>query len=211
MNFDLVEILPVIGYFGIFAIIFAECGLFFGFFLPGDSLLFTAGFLASSGIFNIWILTIGCFVAAVFGNIVGYSFGKSVGKRLFSRHDSLLFHHDHLERAKRFYEAHGKKTIILARFLPIVRTFATIVAGIGEMDYPTFIIFNIIGALVWAVGLTAGGYFLGSLVPDVDKYLIPIVLIIIVASILPTAIHILKDEEYRKHIIKLLRKILRYS
>ncbi len=203
---DLQTILPTIGYFGITAIIFAESGLLIGFFLPGDSLLFTAGFLASQGIFNIGTIVVLCFVGAVLGDNVGYAFGHKVGRRLFKRKESLLFHPDHLERAKKFYEKHGKKTIILARFLPAVRTFAPIVAGIGDMNYKTFFTYNIIGGFLWAVCLPLAGYFLGSLIPDVDKYLLPIIGLIIILSVLPQAVHILKDSSMRKQLVFLLMK-----
>lgn len=207
MHFDLQTILPTIGYIGIFAIIFAESGLFFGFFLPGDSLLFTAGFLASQGIFDIHILAVACFIAAVLGDSIGYTFGTRVGKKLFYKTDSFFFHKDNLERANVFYKKHGKKTIILARFMPIIRTFAPIVAGIGEMDYRTFISYNIIGGVLWAMGLTYGGYFLGSLIPNVDKYLLPIVLGIVFLSISPGIYHVIKDPDSRKKImVFLLRK-----
>lgn len=199
-------ILPTIGYLGIFFVVFAESGLFVGFFLPGDSLLFTAGFLASTNIFNIWILVPLCFIAAVLGDSVGYAFGHKVGRRLFHKKESLLFHKDNLEKAEKFYEKHGKKTIILARFMPIVRTFAPIVAGIGKMQYRTFLIYNIVGGILWGVGLCLAGYFLGKTIPDVDKYLLPILGVIIVISVLPSAVHILKEKENRKGIIKLLRK-----
>lgn len=199
-------ILPAIGYLGIFLIVFAESGLLIGFFLPGDSLLFTAGFLASQNIFDIKILAVLCFVAAVAGDTVGYIFGHKVGKRLFHKKDSVIFHKDHLEKAKAFYEKHGKKTIILARFMPIIRTFAPIVAGMGDMHYPTFLIFNVIGGLLWGVGLSIAGYFLGRSIPDVDKYLLPIIAAIIFVSILPGIIHILRDKKYRESLIKLLKK-----
>lgn len=206
MGFDLVKILPTIGYLGIFAIVFAESGLLIGFFFPGDSLLFTAGFLASQGIFEIKILTILCFIAAVTGDSVGYLFGHKVGRRLFHRKESLFFHKDNLIRAERFYEKHGKKTIVLARFMPMIRTFAPIVAGIGAMDYKSFISYNIFGGLLWAVGVTLAGYYLGSLIPDVDKYLLPIVGLIILLSISPGIIHILKTPDHRKKILSLLLK-----
>lgn len=203
---NLQTILPTIGYLGIFAIVFAESGLLVGFFLPGDSLLFTAGFLASQGVFNIFFLTLICFVAAVLGDSVGYWFGHKVGRRLFHKKESLFFHKDNLLKAELFYEKHGKKTIILARFLPVIRTFAPIVAGIGSMSYPTFLSYNIIGGFFWAVGVTLAGYFLGRTVPNIDKYLIPIVLGIIVVSLLPTVAHILRDEHYRKQLLKLMTK-----
>lgn len=206
MHFDLIELIKTVGYFGVFGIIFAESGLLIGFFFPGDSLLFTAGFLASQGFLNIWFLAIGCFLSAVLGDSVGYAFGKRVGRRLFRREDSLLFHKDHLLKAENFYKEHGGKAIVLARFMPIVRTFAPIVAGIGTMHYSRFIVFNVFGGLLWAGGISLAGYFLGSLIPDVDTYLLPIVLVIIVISILPSAIHILKDPVYRKKLSQLLQK-----
>lgn len=207
MHFDLQTILPTIGYLGIFGIIFAESGLFFGFFLPGDSLLFTAGFLASQRIFDIHILAVICFIAAVLGDSIGYAFGQRVGKRLFYKTDSFFFHKDNLERANSFYKKHGKKTIIIARFMPIIRTFAPIVAGIGDMEYKTFISYNIIGGVLWAMGISYAGYFLGNAIPDVDKYLIPIILGIIVVSIAPGIYHVLKEPENRKKIFAfLLRK-----
>ena len=191
---------PFVAYIALFSIVFAESGLLIGFFFPGDSLLFTSGFLASQGFMSIYILTPLCFIAAVLGDSVGYAFGHKVGKRLFQREDSIIFHKDHLMRAKIFYEKHGKKTIIIARFLPVVRTFAPIVAGMGDMHYPTFLAFNIIGGVLWAIGLTLTGYFLGSMIPDIDRYLLPIVGAIIIASIAPTAYHVLKDAENRKAI-----------
>lgn len=202
------SLIAAMGYFGITAIVFAESGLLIGFFLPGDSLLFTAGFLASQHIFNILYLLPMVFLAAVIGDSVGYAFGKKVGPRLFTREDSVWFHKKHIAKAQHFYENHGKKTIILARFLPVVRTFAPIVAGIGNMDYKTFLMFNIVGGFGWSVGITLGGYFLGSLIPDVDKYLLPIIVLIIFVSVAPTAYHILKDQEQREEIFGAVRKLM---
>ncbi len=195
--FDLPQLLKTFGYIGIVAIIFAESGLLIGFFLPGDSLLFTAGFLASQGFFDITLLCILTFVAAVTGDSVGYWFGAKVGPRIFSKEDSLLFQKKHILRAQAFYEKHGGKTIVLARFLPVVRTFAPIVAGVGMMKYRTFLAFNLIGGLFWAVGVSLAGYFLGQSIPDVDKYLLPIIVGIIFLSVAPTAWHILKERENR--------------
>lgn len=194
-------------YTGLFGVIFAESGLFFGFFLPGDSLLFTTGFLAQKGVFglNIYILMLGYFLAAVAGDNVGYSFGRKFGKRLFNKKDSLLFHKDNLLKAQKFYEKYGKKTIILARFVPIVRTFAPIVAGIGDMHYSTFFAYNIIGGILWAIGLPLAGFFLGGLIPQSEKYLEVIVLTIVFLSLIPTFVHLIKDAESRdgiKHLIK---------
>ena len=195
--FDLNSLLRTVGYAGIFAIIFAESGLLIGFFLPGDSLLFTAGFLASQGFFNIAILCLITFVAAVLGDNVGYLFGKRVGPRIFKKEDSLVFNKDNIKRSQDFYEKHGGKTIILARFIPVVRTFAPVIAGVGKMKYSAFVAYNLVGALIWAVGVTLLGYYLGSAIPDVDKYLLPIALLIILISIAPGLWHVFKDQEKR--------------
>ena len=135
-------LIMTLGTLGVIGIIFVETGLFFGFFFPGDSLLFTAGFLASQGYISLAGLLVGTFVAAVIGDSVGYAFGKKVGPTLFSRENSLIFNKDHISKAQHFYEKHGRKTIILARFIPIIRTFAPIIAGVGQMKYQTFILFN---------------------------------------------------------------------
>jgi membrane-associated protein len=206
--FDLRLLIETFGYAGLFAIVFAETGLLIGFFLPGDSLLFTAGILASQGLLNIYLLSVLLFIAAVTGDSTGYYFGQRFGKRLFSREDSLLFHKEHLVRAKNFYEKHGKKTIILARFIPIIRTFAPVVAGIGEMHYSTFLAFNVIGGLFWAIGVTLAGYFLGNTIPDIEKYLAPIILLIVVLSVLPPIVEGLKTKEQRKQAIAALKKLV---
>lgn len=208
-HFDLVQLIKAAGYFGLFGIIFAETGLLVGFFLPGDSLLFTAGVLASQGLLSIWILVPLCFVAAVLGDAVGYTFGHRVGRALFNRPNSLLFKQEHLLKAEAFFARHGGKAVVLARFLPIVRTFTPIVAGIGAMSYRHFGLFNVIGAVLWAMGVTVAGYFLGSLIPadQVDRYLIPIILIIIAASVAPTAIHVWRQN--RVEISALVRRQLK--
>ena|SRR3990167_546182 len=192
LHFDLENLIRTVGYFGVFGIVFAESGLLIGIFLPGDSLLFTAGFLASVGVFNIYLLVFGCFVAAVLGDNVGYLFGKKVGPRLFSREDSFWFHRKHLERAEKFYEKHGGKTIILARFTPVIRTFAPIVAGAANMSYRTFFFYNVIGGFLWAIGITVLGYIAGNSIPNVDKYILPILVVIIFVSLLPTFYHLIK-------------------
>lgn len=208
MHLDAAEIIKAVGLFGIFGIIFAESGLLIGFFLPGDSLLFTAGFLASQGFFNIHVLVLGCFIAAVTGDSVGYYIGHKWGRRLFNRKDSFFFHKDHLMRAEKFYEKHGGKTIILARFMPVIRTFAPVVAGIGRMNYFTFLTYNVVGGFFWAVLLPYLGYYLGKLIPDVDKYLIPVVVIIIIASVAPGVYHALKTKEQRAKALSLLRSFM---
>jgi len=205
MSFDLQIFIKTIGLLGVWGVIFAESGLLIGFFFPGDSLLFTAGFLASQGFFNISLLMGGAFIAAVLGDSTGYAFGHKIGKRLFQRKDSLIFHKDNLVRAQQFYEKHGKKTIILARFIPMIRTFAPIVAGMGDMEYKTFLTFNIIGGVLWAMGVTWFGFTLGNSIPDVDRYLLPIVALIIIVSVMPNAYHILKSPDGRKQFVAILR------
>ena len=206
MHFDLVELIRTVGYLGVFTIVFLESGMLVGFFFPGDSLLFTAGFLASQGILDIKILIVGCFIAAVTGDSIGYYIGKKLGPKIFTRNNSIFFHKKHLERAQRFYEKYGGKTIILARFIPVIRAFAPVVAGVGKMDYKRFVTFNLVGGVLWAIGVTLAGYYLGSLIPDVDKYLLPIVGLIIIASVLPVLHHALVDAEIRASIIKRFKR-----
>src|SRR3990167_1246550 len=158
--FDLVALIKTAGYLGLFGIVFAESGLLIGFFLPGDSLLFTAGFLASQGYLNIWILAVLTFLGAILGDNFGYMMGKKFGPRVFRKEDSFLFNRDHMERARIFYEKYGGKTIVLARFLPVIRTFVPILAGVGNMKYKNFVFFNIFGAVIWAIGMTWLGYFI---------------------------------------------------
>jgi membrane-associated protein len=199
MHFDLPSLIRTAGYLGVWAIIFAESGLLIGFFLPGDSLLFVAGFIASTpnSPFNIVVLTIGCWIAAVAGDNVGYSTGYRFGRKLFRREESWFFHKKNLVKAQNFYAKHGKKTIILARFLPIVRTFAPIVAGIGSMNYRVFFVYNIVGGTLWAVGLTLLGYFLGQWIPSdlMEKYLILIIVMIVITSLLPSAWHLYQERK----------------
>jgi membrane-associated protein len=188
-------LLTSFGYVGLFCIVFAESGLFFGFFLPGDSLLLTAGLFAYQGQLNILILMPLVFVAAVLGDNVGYWFGRKAGPPLFSREASLLFKPKNLLAAKAFYDKHGGKTVILARFMPFIRTFAPIVAGAVEMHYASFLTYNALGGLLWGAGVTVAGYLLGSLFPPevLDKYFLLIVVIVIILSVLPTAWHLWKE------------------
>ena len=178
-------------------IIFAETGLLFGFFLPGDSLLFTAGILAGQGKLNVWMVVIGCFVAAVLGDQVGYTIGERAGPPLFRRPDSRIFKQEYIDRTRAFFEKHGPKTVIIARFVPVVRTFAPMLAGVGEMPRRTFFRYNIVGAFLWAVGLTFLGYVLGDVIgKDIDTYLLPIIAIIILISLIPP---FLEWRSARKH------------
>lgn len=200
------KLIAAFGFIGLLAIVFAESGLFFGFFLPGDSLLFTAGIVASQGDLNLTALLIGLSIAAVAGDGVGYWYGKRFGRRLFQREDSFWFHRKHLDAAHEFYEKHGGKAIILARFLPVVRTFVPIVAGMALMTYPKFLLYNVVGGVGWAFSMTLGGYFFGSLIGDnVDRYLLPVLVLIIVLSIAPTAWHLYREN--RDQIHELVRRI----
>lgn len=209
--FDLIPLIKAIGYLGIFGIVFAESGLFIGFFLPGDSLIFTAGFLASQGFLNIWNLVILIFIGAVIGDSFGYAFGKKVGPMIFKKEDSFLFHKDNLNKAKVFYEKYGGKAIILARFMPGIRTFAPILAGVGKMRYADFLAFNIIGGALWGIGLPLLGYYLGNVVPNIDKYIVLIVLLIIFISVSPMIWHVLKDKSTRERILNIIYKKIKYK
>lgn len=195
MHFDILALIKALGYFGVWGIVFAESGIVFCFFLPGDSLLFTAGVLAAQGFLHIAILAIGCFVAALLGNLLGYEVGKRVGMRLFKNGDTRFLKMKHLTMTQSFFNRHGRMAIILARFLPIIRTFTPFLAGVAQVPYRLFVTYSIIGALAWAVGLTVFGYFLGELIPadKLDRYLLPIVLGIIFASAAPSAWHIWRE------------------
>lgn len=184
-HLDVATLLKATGYLGIFFIVFAESGLFFGFFLPGDSLLFTAGLLASESFFKLAPLLALVVTAAILGDNVGYWFGKKVGPRLFTREDSFFFHPRHVERTREFYKRHGAKTVILARFIPIVRTYAPILAGVGRMEYSSFLRNNVLGGLLWGIGVTSAGYALGQTIPSIGEYLTEILLGIVFLSLLP--------------------------
>ena len=188
--FEIIPLIEAIGLIGIFLFIFAESGLFFGFFLPGDSLLFTAGILASSGYFNIWFLFFGSFVCAILGDSFGYYFGKKTGPKIFSKPDSFFWNKNNIEKTNIFYKKHGDKTITLARFVPIVRTFAPIMAGVGNMRYKTFLFWNVLGGVLWTGAMSLGGYFLGSSIKNIDKFILPIVFLIIIISVVPILLQI---------------------
>jgi membrane-associated protein len=185
-------LIETFGTIGLLLIVFAESGLLVGFFLPGDSLLVTAGLLASQGVLNFPIIAVGCFVAAVVGDQVGYAFGARVGPALYGRPNSRFFRRSHLERTRQYFEEQGPKTVVLARFVPIVRTFTPVLAGVGQMRYRQFVTYNIVGGLLWAVGLTTVGYTLGEAIPDIDRYIVPIVAVILVASFVPIAREVLR-------------------
>ena len=200
---DLLDFIQWATIFGVAFVVFAESGLLIGFFLPGDSLLFTTGLLIHTGILHadIHLAVFLFFLAAVLGDSVGYAFGHKLGPRLFHREDARLFKQKYIQQAQAFYEKHGGKTIILARFVPIVRTFAPIVAGAGKMHYQKFISFNVIGGALWALGITYAGYFLGgafeSMGLEIDQILLPIIALIILISIAPPLVHIFKNKKTR--------------
>jgi membrane-associated protein len=203
MHFDLPGLIKHFGYPLVWAIVFAESGLLIGCLLPGDSLLFVAGFLCSipdkTGL-DIRVMAFGCFVAAVLGDNVGYYTGRRFGRKLFEKEDSKIFKKKYVVAAEDFFEKQGKTAIILARFMPIVRTFAPIIAGTAAMQYKTFMTYNVIGGLVWGVGLTLLGYSIGNVIPaeSLDKYLLPIVALIVVISLIPSILHVLKERSQGK-------------
>lgn len=202
----MMEFITSLGLIGILVVVFAENGLLIGFFLPGDSLLFTAGVLASQGILPIEWLTIGVVVMSITGTQFGYLFGRKYGRKLFDRPDSRFFKKEYLQQAESYYAKHGSMTIVLARFVPVVRTFAPIIAGVAQMNFGKFLAYNIFGGLLWAAGLTLGGYWLGSKVPHIDVYLFPILALIILFSVMPGIIHFLREPERRRSLWKFIRR-----
>ena len=184
---DVRHLVQVGGYVGLTAIIFAETGLLIGFFLPGDSLLVTAGLLAAQPQFglNVWLLGLLLTVAAIHGNSLGYLIGRYSGPRLFTRDDSLLFKKKHLFRAQEFYTRHGGKTLVIARFMPIVRTFVPVVAGMAQMNVRVYTAYNVLGAVLWIWSMLFIGYFLGRLIPGVDQHIEKVILLVIFLSLLP--------------------------
>jgi membrane-associated protein len=192
------HLLQTFGLIGLFLIVFAESGLLIGFFLPGDSLLFIAGAVAAGVIedvdvqFNIWVLLLGVFLAAVAGDQVGYLFGRKVGPALFRRPDSKLFKQEYVEKTQEFFDRNGPKAIVMARFVPIVRTFCPVVAGVGNMPYRIFVRYNILGGFLWGVGVTLLGYFFGRVSIVRDNIEIAIIGVVLV-SLLPVVI------EYIRH------------
>ena len=177
-------LIATFGTIGILAIVFVESGLLIGFFLPGDSLLFTAGLLASQGRLNIAVIVVGSVVAAIAGHQMGFAIGRRFGPRLLSRERWFTRRH-HVERAERFFSERGGRAILLARFVPIVRTFVPVVAGVVGMPYRAFVVWNVAGGVCWAAGVGLAGYALGETVPSIDRYLLPVIGIIVVASIVP--------------------------
>lgn len=186
------------GYVALAIIIFSETGLFFGFFLPGDSLLVTAGLFAAKGDLNVVTLIVLLAACAIIGDAAGFEIGRLSGKKIFAREDSWFFKKKHLERTQRFYEKHGGKTIILARFMPIVRTFAPLVAGVAGMRYRQFALFNITGGLGWVISMVGIGYLLGRTIPNIERYIHIVIAVVIFLSILPGIIGYLKTGHWKR-------------
>lgn len=185
------------GYAVLVAIVFTETGLLVGFFLPGDSLLITAGLVAAAGGLDIWWLNALLIVAAVVGDSVGYAIGAQLGPRLFTREKSLLFNPRHVERTRRFYARHGAKTIVIARFVPIIRTFAPVVAGVGQMEYRRFLVYNVAGGVGWVVSMTWAGYLLGTAIPNLGSHIHVVVIVVVVLSVIPVVVEILRERRRR--------------
>ena len=196
--YDVKSLVMWAGYVGLFAIIFAETGLLVGFFFPGDSLLVSAGLFASTGDLNIFFLNLLLIPAAILGNSVGYWIGYKSGPKLFKREQSLLFRKDYLIKTKEFYDKHGGSTIIITRFMPFFRTFAPIVAGIGQMKYIKFTNYNIISAIMWIMSMTLIGFFLGRSIPNIDKHIDKVIIIIVFLSLLPAIYKYLKHKFSKK-------------
>jgi membrane-associated protein len=185
------------GYVLLVAIVFAETGLLIGFFLPGDSLLITAGLVAATGALDIWWLNALLIVAAIVGDTVGYAIGYRAGPRIFTREQSLLFRPSHVERTRQFYARHGAKTIVIARFVPIIRTFAPVVAGVGQMEYRRFVFYNVAGGVGWVTSMTWAGYLLGQTIPNIGDHIHVVVVIVIVLSLIPIAVELYRERRRR--------------
>jgi membrane-associated protein len=191
--YNVPELVRLMGHYGLPLIIFAETGLMVGFFLPGDSLLVTAGLFAARGDLRVGLLCVSLTLAAIIGNSTGYWVGNRAGHALFKREDSLLFRRQHLLRAQEFYAKHGGAAIFLAQLMPIVRTFTPVVAGAADMDYRRFATFNVLGALFWVNSMTLAGYFLGRAIPDLEHRIHIVVAVVIFLSLLPAIIAWLKE------------------
>jgi membrane-associated protein len=197
---DLATLIQAVGYLGIFLIVFADSGLLLGLVLPGDSLLFTAGLLASQGHLDLWLLMLVASLGAILGDSVGYAFGKRVGPKLFTREDAWFFTTHQLEHARHFYERHGGKTIFLARFVHFIRTLAPMIAGAAGMQYGTFLLYNIFGGLFWVISVSTLGYWLGNTIPDIDHYLLPILGVIGILAFAPTIVHLIQSRLKKKNV-----------
>ncbi len=200
--FDVTHIVQTGGLLLIALIIFAESGMMVGFFFPGDTLLLSAGILAAAGQLSVVWAIIVVAIAAIAGDNTGYHIGRRLGPKLFSKKDSLIFRHDYIMKAEWFYEKYGTKTMLLAHFVPIVRSFAPVTAGAGKMNYKQFVLFDAIGDTVWAISVTLFGYFVGSKIPGIQNYIEPILLGIVAVTLVPTIYHALKDPKIRTALLR---------
>lgn len=210
-HIEVSKVIETGGLLAIFAIIFAETGLLIGFFLPGDTLLFAAGFFAAQGRLSLAGAIAAVVLGAFIGNIVGYEIGKRNGKRIFSKEDSILFHKKYIDSADAFYKKHGGKTILFARFVPVIRTLAPLMAGTAKMDYKKFLLNNAIGAIIWGASITLIGYWAGLIIGkyfNIDKYLFPVILIATVLTFGASFAHALREPETRKAIIAKMKSNL---
>lgn len=208
-HFSIEKILQRFGILAVGAIVFAESGLLIGFFLPGDTLLLSAGVFAAQDKLPLVELIAVTVIAAIVGDNVGYSIGRRAGKRLFKKQDSLFFHQENVRKAEAFYERHGGKTIVLARFLPVVRTFAPVVAGVGKMPRQRFMIYNVFGGLFWGGGVTLLGYFIGQRLPNIDKYIVATFAAVTVLTFGPGLYHLLKNKNNRKILSDRIKLVVR--
>lgn len=209
--FDVVHLIQAGGLLVIALIIFAESGMMVGFFFPGDTLLLSAGVLAAGGKLSLPITIAVIAAAAILGDNAGYHIGKHFGRRLFRKPDGIVFRHEYIMRAEAFYEKYGSKTMLLAHFVPIVRTFAPVTAGAGNMPTVKFMLFDAIGDIAWALALTMFGYFVGSRIPGIDRYIEPVLIFIVLIFLAPTVYHIVKDPKIRDALAKLLRRTTKSS
>lgn len=195
----ILELVTSAGYIGLFLIVFAESSIFFNFFLPGSSLLFTAGVLASQGFFNIFTLILVLGISAILGDSFGYFIGSRIGPAIFKREDSRFFNKKHLKRTEDFYERHGSKAIIIGRFVPVVRSFIPMLAGVGSMKYGKFLLYNILGGILWSAGVTSIGFILGNQIQDIEAFILPMVAVIVFLSFLPIVFEVLKEKSRKRH------------
>lgn len=207
-HIEVSKVIETGGILAISAIIFAETGLLIGFFLPGDTLLFAAGFFAAQGKLNLAGAIIAIVVGAILGNVVGYEIGRRNGKKIFRKDDSVFFHKKYIDKADDFYKQHGGKTILLARFVPVVRTLAPLMAGMAKMEYKSFMAYNIMGALLWGTSITLIGYWAGTILGkyfDIDKYLLPVILLATILTFGASFLHALREPETRKVLAEKIR------
>jgi membrane-associated protein len=209
MHLDVTHLIQSGGLLVIALIVYAESGMMVGFFLPGDTLLLSAGVLAAQGQFPIELTIAVIALAAVLGDNTGYLLGRTMGKRLFKKKDGIIFRQEYVQRAEKFYEKHGAKTLLIAHYVPIVRSFAPLVAGVGKMNRAQFFIYDLIGAASWAIIITLLGYWFGSRIPDIDKYILPVILAVMAISFGPMVWHIVKDPKIRRGLRDKLATLLR--